>query len=81
MLNAQVAADYFTFLSAPVNPLAPVPNPTRNDFLLSISAGPTFTVTSWFDIGASYTFSLRTSTVPQNNFPRHEAMLRLAFHY
>ncbi len=81
LLNAQVAADYFTFLSPPVNPMAPVPNPTRNDFLLSLSAGPTFTVTSWFDLGASYTFSLRTSTIPLNNFPRHEAMLRLAFHY
>lgn len=86
-LNAQVAADYFTFLGAPVSATAPVPNPVRNDFLLSLSAGPTFTVTSWFDVGASYTFTLRTSVgadtsnLPSLNFPRHEAMLRLGFHY
>ncbi len=81
MLNAQVSADYFTFLGAPVSMTMPVPNPTRNDFLLSVSAGPTFTVTSWFDVGANYTFTLRTSTVPQNNYPRHEATLRLSLHY
>lgn len=81
LLNAQVAADYFTFLGDPVNPMMPAPNPLRNDFLLSVSAGPTFTVTSWFDVSANYTFSLRTSTIPQNNFPRHEVTLRLALHY
>ena len=80
-LNAQISADYFTFLGAPTNPTAPVPNPTRNDFLLSISGGPMFTVTSWFDVSASYTFSLRTSTETLLNFPRHEAILRLSFHY
>lgn len=69
-LNAQVSADYFTFLGATA------PAPTTHDFLLSLSVGPTFTVTSWFDIGANYTLSLRTS-----NFVRHEAILRLAFHY
>ena len=78
LINGQVSADYFTFLGLPA---AGVPTSTRNDFLLSFSVGPTFTVTSWFDIGASYTFSLRTSTEALNNFPRHEAMLRLAFHY
>ncbi len=81
LLQAQVSADYFTFLDAPVDPMNPVPNPTRNDFLLSASGGPLFVVTSWFDVGANYTFSLRTSTLPQNNFPRHEVTLRLAFHY
>ncbi len=78
MLNAQISADYFTFLGPPA---AGVPVPTRNDFLLSAMVGPTFTVTSWFDISASYTLSLRTSTDPLNNFPRHEAVLRLSFHY
>jgi hypothetical protein len=87
MLNAQVSADYFTFLGAPLNAMAPVPNPVRNDFLLSLSAGPSFVVTSWFDVSASYTFTLRTSVgadtsnLPSLNFPRHEAMLRLGFHY
>ncbi len=79
LLNAQISADYFTFLGPPT--MAGVPVSTRNDFLLSLMVGPTFTVTSWFDIGASYTLSLRTSTDPLNNFPRHEAILRLAFHY
>ncbi len=67
LLNAQVSADYFTYLGA-----AAVPN----DLLLSASAGPTFTVTSWFDVGAAYTLSWRLTS-----FVRHEALLRLAFHY
>jgi hypothetical protein len=71
MLNAQVSADYFTFIQVPV----------RNDFLFSVSGGPQVIVTSWFDVGATYTFSLRNSTVAQLNFPRHEALLRLNFHY
>lgn len=71
-LNAQVSADYFTFIGV-----------VRNDFLLSLMLGPTFTVTQWFDIGASYTLSARTSNAAGLNFPplRHEAMLRLSFHY
>lgn len=81
LLNAQVSADYFTFLGPPANAAAPTPNPIRNDFLLSLSVGPTFTVTSWFDVSANYTLSVRTSTEALLNFPRHEAMLRLAFHY
>lgn len=81
LLNAQLAADYFTFLGPPTNPMAPTPNPIRNDFLLSLTVGPTFTVTSWFDVSAAYTLSIRTSTVALNNFPRHEAILRLSFHY
>jgi hypothetical protein len=74
LLNAQVSADYFTFVPT-------VPSPARGDFLLSIGGGPTVIVASWFDVSANYTFSLRTSTVSQLNFPRHEAMLRLNFHY
>ncbi len=86
LLNAQVSADFFTFLNAPTNPMAPVPNPRNSDLLLSISAGPTFTVTSWFDIGATYTFSARVpitvdATEPAQNYTRHEATLRLALHY
>ncbi|MFZ5446584.1 MAG: hypothetical protein ACOZQL_41735 [Myxococcota bacterium] len=86
-LNGQVSADYFTFLGAPTNAMAPTPNPVRNDFLLSINAGPTVVITSWFDVSASYTFTFRTSTstetsnLPSLNFPRHEALLRLSFHY
>ncbi len=83
LLNAQISADYFTFLGAPVSATAPVPNPVRNDFLLSLAVGPTFTVTSWFDVSAGYTLTFRTSTsnLPSLNFPRHEVLLRLAFHY
>jgi hypothetical protein len=73
LLNAQVSADYFSYLSTTA----------RNDFLISASAGPTFTVTSWFDVSAGYTLGFRTSTVTVQsvNFVRHEVMLRLAFHY
>jgi hypothetical protein len=81
ILQGQVAADYFTFLGDPLNPMMPTPNVTRNDFLLSVSVGPTVVVTSWFDVGANYTFSWRTSPVPQNNYTRHEATLRLSLHY
>lgn len=72
-LNAQVSADYLTFIVMPV----------RNDFLLSVNVGPTVTITSWFDVSASYGLTFRTSTVtlPTLNFPRHEAILRLNFHY
>lgn len=81
LLNAQVSADYFTFLGRPS--AAGVPNAVRNDFLISGTVGPTFTVTSWFDISAAYTLGYRSSsvTVRSVNFVRHEAMLRLAFHY
>jgi len=81
LLNAQVSADYLTFLAQPM--MAAPPVSTRNDFLLSISAGPTVIITSWFDVGANYTFSLRTSTsgLPGLNNPRHEVFLRLTFHY
>lgn len=71
LLSAQVSVDHFTFITMPV----------RNDLLLNLNLGPTFTVTSWFDVGAGYTFSLRTSTNSFLNFPRHEALLRLVFHY
>jgi hypothetical protein len=87
LINAQLSADYFTFLGAPLNAMAPVPNPVRNDFLLSLNVGPTVVVTSWFDVSASYTLTLRTSVgadtsnLPSLNFPRHEALLRLNFHY
>lgn len=86
-INGQLAVDYLTFLGPPANPAAPTPNPTRNDFLISLNVGPTFVVTSWFDVGASYTLSYRTTqnvTGPALlglNYLRHEAMLRLDFHY
>ena len=67
--------------------IAPVPNPVRNDFLLSLNLGPTVIITSWFEVSAGYTLTVRTSTsaetstLPSLNFPRHEALLRLNFHY
>ncbi len=74
VFNAMVAADYLTFFS-----------PTRrNDFVVSGTVGPTFSVNSIFDIGAAYTLSYRTSSVAALstvNFLRHEALLRLTFHY
>ncbi|MFO0600964.1 MAG: hypothetical protein U0228_36980 [Myxococcaceae bacterium] len=85
VLNAQVSADYFTFLAQPTAPTAP--SPVRNDFLLSAGAGPTVIITSWFDVSANYTFTFRTSVsaatsgLASLNFPRHEAILRLTFHY
>lgn len=87
LINGQVSADYFTFLGAPTNAMAPVPNPVRNDFLLSLNLGPTVIITSWFEVSAGYTLTVRTSTsaetstLPSLNFPRHEALLRLNFHY
>ncbi|MDP1826698.1 MAG: hypothetical protein Q8L48_25735 [Archangium sp.] len=77
LLNAQFSADYFSFLGTPTSMTAPVPANVGNDFLLSFSVGPTFTVTSWFDVGASYTLSYRLTVA----FVRHEAMLRLGIHY
>ncbi|PZR09613.1 MAG: hypothetical protein DI536_22000 [Archangium gephyra] len=85
--NGQFSVDYLTFLSAPTNAAAPTPNPTRSDVVLALSVGPNFVVTSWFDIGAGYTLSYRTTqnvTGPALlglNYLRHEAMLRLDFHY
>lgn len=73
MLNGQVSADSFIYMLAAA----------RNDVFLSASLMPSFVVASWFDVSASYTFGLRVSSVsgPGSNFNRHEAMLRLAFHY
>ncbi len=86
-INGQFSVDYLTFLGTPVNAMAPVPNPTRNDFLISLNVTPTFVITSWFDISASYTLSYRTTQsplappLPGLEYLRHEAMLRLDFHY
>jgi hypothetical protein len=81
LLNSQVSADYFTFLGVPTTP--GVFRPVRNDFLVSLVVGPTIVVTSWFDVGANYLLTFRSSSLnlPSLNFPRHEAMLRLSFHY
>lgn len=85
LLNAQVAADYLTFLAQPM--AAAPPMNARNDFLLSLSAGPTVIITSWLDVSANYAFTFRTSTsattsgLASLNYPRHEAFLRLTAHY
>ncbi len=87
MLNAQVSLDYFSFLAQPTAATTAPASSVRNDVLLSLSAGPTVTVTSWFDVSANYTFTFRSSkgtdvtNLPSLNFPRHEALLRLNFHY
>lgn len=73
LLNAEVAADYYWYFR---------PTP-RNDLILSVGAGPTFIVTSWFDVTATYRLSLRdsTTTAQSVNYFRHEALLNLNFHY
>lgn len=85
-INGQFSVDYLTFLGAPATGTT-TPNPTRHDVLLSFNLTPTFTVVSWFDVSLSYTLSYRasqntagTATVGLN-YLRHEAMLRLDFHY
>lgn len=81
VFEGQVSADFLTFLGRPTTP--GVPNLVRNDFVLNLSAGPTVSVTSWFDVKAAYLLSVRSSssTLPSLNFPRHEAFLTLSFHY
>lgn len=71
-LNATVSADYFSFIGAP-----------RNDFALGGNVGPSYIVTSWFEVSAFYGINFRSSTsgVSSVNFVRHEATLRLNFHY
>lgn len=73
VLNAQLSADLYTFISQ-------VP---RSDVMVSALVGPTVYITSWFDVGASYSLGLRTSSaaVTTLNFVRHEATLRLNLHY
>ncbi len=77
-LNGTASVDYFTFFA----PMGMVAN--RNDLLVGLNVGPSFTVTSWFVIGASYGLGYRSSTQTTQtgiNFVRHEANLRLTFRY
>lgn len=69
-ITADVSADYFWYF---------LPTP-RNDLLLSIGAGPSFVVTSWFTVGASYRLGYRYSPATVS-YVRHEAILNLNFHY
>lgn len=72
-INGQIAADNFTYMTTT----------PRSDFFISGMVGPQFVVTSWLDVSASYSLGFRTSSLasPSLNFARHEAMLRLSFHY
>lgn len=78
-LNGTASVDYFTFFAA----MGTVAN--RNDLLIGVNVGPTFAITSWFLVGASYGLGYRTSSQQTNrgglNFLRHEANLRLTFRY
>ncbi|MFT3710110.1 MAG: hypothetical protein QM817_20960 [Archangium sp.] len=86
-LSTQVSADYLSFLAQP--PMGATPPPAssvRNDFLLSVNAGATVTIVSWFDVGATYTLSFRlpfgdAASVQSLRTTRHEAILRLTLHY
>ena len=56
----------------------------RRDLVFGANIGPSYDVTSWFAVGASYNASLRSSSNAQLssvNYVRHEALLRLTFRY
>jgi len=77
-LNGTASVDYFTFFG----PMGTVSQ--RSDLLIAFNAGPSFVVTSWFVVGATYGLGYRTSTLSSQtgiNFVRHEANLRLTFRY
>lgn len=78
-LNGDVSVDAFSFYGTATSGSTV----GRNDVLVGGRVGPTFSVTSWFDVGATYGLSFRTSTVSEQtvNFTRHEVMLRLTLHY
>ncbi len=86
-IDGQFSVDYLTFLGTPLDPAAPVPNPVRHDVALAFGLSPRVTIFSWWDVGVSYTLSFRVSesatgpSLPGLSFTRHEAMLRLDFHY
>jgi hypothetical protein len=83
-LNGNVAVDFFTFFSQ-VDAMGTPGGVRRNDISVTGTVGPSFVVTSWFVVGASYALGFRTS--PSNvmqsaiNFVRHEALLRLTLRY
>jgi hypothetical protein len=74
LLSAELALDFFSYFQSTAR---------RNDLMLSAAAGPTFVVTSWFEVGAMYRLGFRssTSTAQSVNFVRHEATLNLNLHY
>ncbi len=80
-LNGTASVDYFSFYAVPAT--AGGTGTGRNDLLFALNVGPTFSITSWFDVGAGYGVSYRTSSaaVTTVNFTRHEALLRLTLHY
>lgn len=73
-LGAALTVDYVSF-AGPEN---------RHDLVFGAGAGPSFDVTSWFQVSASYAAALRSSTNTQLasiNYVRHEASLQLTFRY
>lgn len=73
-LTADVSVDYFWYFRPVV----------RNDTIVSVGAGPSVIITSWFDVSASYRLGMRTSTnaaLQSVNYVRHEALLTLNLHY
>jgi hypothetical protein len=73
LITADLSADYFWYFQPT----------TRNDLILGAGVGPSFVITSWLDVGASYRLSFRSSsaTAQSLNYVRHEAMLTLNLHY
>ncbi len=77
-LTGTASVDFFTFF-APMGMVS-----SRSDLLIGATVGPSFVVTSWFVISASYGLGYRSSTqIAQTgiNFVRHEVNLRLTFRY
>jgi hypothetical protein len=74
-VTGQVNVDSFIFLGAN--------NVSRNDLAVGGSIMPSFGITSWFDIAATYALSTRSSSqnVVTTNYLRHEVSLQLKFHY
>lgn len=76
--TSSASVDLFTFYK---NTAANI-NDNRGDLMVTFMVGPTFVVTSWFDVGASYTLSYRTLQSTQlPSYVRHEVILRLTLRY
>jgi hypothetical protein len=76
-LTGQFSVDNFSYAGTTVGSSA------RNDLAIGASATAAYSITSWFDVSLNYALSTRSSnaTAITNSYVRHEATLRLNFHY
>lgn len=85
-IGAGVAGSLLTMYT-PAAMAGGAPTVSRSDFLLDVTAGPTFEITSWFQVGAGYSLLFRKplmttmTTSALVDFIRHEANLRLTLRY